>query len=253
LHIQRKFFHLIPFLLVFGWSLCGAAGLTALASPPSPDPDPGEMIPDIFKEPPLSENPTQVEMGAYEYFYHCMPCHGDQGQGLTDEFRQQWVPDHRNCWSGGCHGGRVEDQGFPIPREVPDLLGLEHFPTPELLFLYLQTTHPPQRPGALEESQYWAVTAFTLHIAGRLAPDGRVGPEAPPPGEEPASPAGAITDSADQLTGPPVETSANDASSRVPPLWIVTTVVTVIVLVALTLVWQARNSANSFIDPHDPP
>jgi hypothetical protein len=109
-----------------------------------------------------------------------MPCHGDHGQGLTDEFRQLWVEDHQNCWARGCHAGRLEDQGFPIPRVVPAVSSrpdqLLRFPAPEDLFAYLESTHPPQNPGVLKEDEYWAVTALLLSENQRLAPDGTVGP-----------------------------------------------------------------------------
>lgn len=160
--------------------LASAPRHSAWASPPIPDTDPdsGSMIPERLAVPELPENPTQVELGSDVYFYHCMPCHGDVGQGLTDEFRGIWVADHQNCWAPGCHGGRVGDQGFPVPKYIPGVLELPHFPTPESLYTYLNLTHPPQRPGVLSEEQYWAVTAHVLHLAGRLEADGQVGPQA---------------------------------------------------------------------------
>ena len=160
-----------------GISFWWYTGFTVLASPPEPDSDPDAMIPEIFQEPILSENPSQVEQGAYDYFYHCMPCHGDHGQGLTDEFRGMWVPDHQNCWAAGCHSGRPDEEGFPIPRDIPGVLNLDHFSTPESLFIYLKATHPPQYPGGLEAEQYWSVTAHLLNLSGRLPPDGQVGEE----------------------------------------------------------------------------
>ena len=42
---------------------------------------------DPFGEPSLPNNPTQLESGRHLYWRHCMPCHGDMGQGLTDDFR----------------------------------------------------------------------------------------------------------------------------------------------------------------------
>jgi hypothetical protein len=108
-----------------------------------------------------------------------MPCHGDQGQGLTDEFRQIWVEDHQNCWAKGCHGGRVADEGFPIPRYVPPVTApitiQAHFPEALELFSYLQTTHPPQRPGVLAEEDYWDLTSFVYYKNGFLEADERLG------------------------------------------------------------------------------
>jgi hypothetical protein len=56
---------------------------------------------------------------------------------------------------------------------VHDLAG---FSTAQDLFEYLQRTHPPQYPGKLAEQDYWSVTAFVWHLAGRLAEGGQVGP-----------------------------------------------------------------------------
>ena len=72
--------------------------------------------------PTLPENPSQAEMGEYLYYFNCMPCHGDKGQGLTDAWRQVWEEDHRNCWGRGCHGGHSENEGFPIPKIVPAII-----------------------------------------------------------------------------------------------------------------------------------
>lgn len=86
-----------------------------------------------------------------------MPYHGDRFQGLTDEFRSLWVSNHQNCRARGCHTGRVDDKGFPIPRIVPAIISttgkLPSF-APERLFQFLRTTHPPQHPGYLPEDKY---------------------------------------------------------------------------------------------------
>lgn len=96
-----------------------------------------------------------------------MPCHGDAGQGLTDEWREVWVEDHQNCWAKGCHGGRVDDEGFPLPQTIPAVIGPEanmaQQATSTELIAYLEQTHPPQRPGKLEKQEYEEVTAFLWH------------------------------------------------------------------------------------------
>jgi hypothetical protein len=148
----------------------------ARAAPPQPTGMPGE---DRLAMPVLPESPTQVDTGRYLYYFHCMPCHGDRGQGLTDEWRQVWVEDHQNCWGRNCHAGRSEMDAFYIPRFVPPLSGspqaLGSFQAPEDLFVFLQQTQPPQRPGALSEEEYWALTAFLLDQNDRL-PSGAQGP-----------------------------------------------------------------------------
>jgi hypothetical protein len=71
-----------------------------------------------------------------------MPCHGDLGQGLTDEFRLQWEPDHQNCWARDCHSRRYSHDSFPIPAVIPPLAGvglLTRYP-PDCLFEFLHVT-----------------------------------------------------------------------------------------------------------------
>ena len=135
--------------------------------------------PDRLAIPVMPDSPTQVDTGRNVYYYHCMPCHGDRGQGLTDEWRQVWVEDHQNCWARGCHAGREGDEGFSLPHTVPAVSGssqaMAGFSTADDLFSFLAHTHPPQRPGALAEDEYWALAAFLLHENGRLPSDGQVG------------------------------------------------------------------------------
>jgi mono/diheme cytochrome c family protein len=130
--------------------------------------------------PELSKHPSQVETGSSIYYYHCMPCHGDQGQGLTDEWRAVWEEDHQDCWASGCHSLRDADKTFTIPTVVPPLIGSTHlenrFSTPEKLFEYLKATHPPQSPGILNDEEYWALTAYLLAKNGVIPPQGEVGP-----------------------------------------------------------------------------
>ncbi len=148
---------------------------TGASAPPEPTTMPmagGGEQPDRLAIPILPESPTQVDEGRVLYYYHCMPCHGDRGQGLTDEWRQVWVEDHQNCWGRGCHTGR-EMAAFPIPRFVPPVTGsswtLSRFQTADELFAFLRETQPPQRPGALLSEEYWALVAFLLDENGRLA------------------------------------------------------------------------------------
>ncbi len=152
------------FFLLTGGGQTDASFLDAPSPHPSPTPDP-------LATPVMPESPTQLDIGRNAYYYHCMACHGDRGQGLTDEWREVWVHDHQNCWYRGCHSGRSGEEGFYIPRDVPAVMDTEHdlsqFKTARGLFAYLKENHPPQRPGALEESEYWAVTAFVLDGNGR--------------------------------------------------------------------------------------
>jgi mono/diheme cytochrome c family protein len=167
---------------------CQAAAVPDLppVSTPTPFPSTSPSLipsatatPDRLAQPPLPPNPTQLEQGRYLYWLNCMPCHGDKGQGLTDEFRKLYVED-ANCWARGCHGGRPEDKGFPIPKTVPAIISstgtLPPFATSEQLFEFLRTTHPPQHPGILPVDQYWAITAYLLDQNGHLPAGEVLGP-----------------------------------------------------------------------------
>ncbi|MBN2045496.1 MAG: hypothetical protein JW757_10785 [Anaerolineales bacterium] len=148
---------------------------TAFADAPEPTPD-------RLAEPVLTEHSTQYEEGRYLYWMHCMPCHGDFGQGLTDEFRELWPEDHQNCWGRGCHGGREMDEGFPIPKTIPAVISesgeVLPFSTPEEFYEYLLTTHPPQNPGYLAEDEYWAMTAYVLAENNLIQVGKEIGPNA---------------------------------------------------------------------------
>jgi cytochrome c len=153
-----------------------------LLTPPQPT---GEPAADRLAEPVPGKAPTQVERGRLVYYYNCMPCHGDRGQGLTGEFRLAWPEDHQNCWARGCHTGKSELSAFAIPHEVPAVAGtpwaLGRFEKADALFAYLRETQPPQRPGALSNPEYWEVTAFLLNENGRPAEAARLAAGAPGP------------------------------------------------------------------------
>ena len=72
---------------------------------------------DRLAEPTLPAAPSQADHGAQVYWLSCMPCHGDQGQGLTDEFRATYPPEEEYCWESGCHGANPYESGFTIPKE----------------------------------------------------------------------------------------------------------------------------------------
>lgn len=164
-------------LAVVTLTLCSWAGSHALGASPPDTPSPAAsqaaQMPegDRLAIPVLPESPTQVDIGRNLYYYHCMPCHGDRGQGLTDEWREAWVKDHQNCWGRGCHAARSEMEAFYIPRTIPAVIGsppvLGAFQQAEDLFAFLRATQPPQRPGALTDAEYWALTDFLLHENGR--------------------------------------------------------------------------------------
>ena len=169
-------------LVLLPWTGSHLLGTSEAGGPETVSvPTPQMPVEDRLAEPVLPESPTQVDIGRNLYYFHCMPCHGDRGQGLTDEFREIWVEDHQNCWGRGCHTGRTELSAFYIPRSIPAVIGtpqaLGIFQTADDLFAFLRATQPPQRPGALADSEYWALTSFLLHENGRPLPETESGAE----------------------------------------------------------------------------
>jgi len=157
---------ILLFLLLFAW-LVFSPFQTVIAKQDFVSPTPTY---DPLAEPPLPPNPTEFELGQNLYWHWCMPCHGDRGQGLTDEFRGIWEPEHQNCWARGCHTGRKEDTGFPIPTVVPAVVNDSHlaqFVSVQELSDYLQATHPPQSPGILKREEYHAIALFVFTMNER--------------------------------------------------------------------------------------
>jgi len=140
---------------------------TAAASQPqavTPMPTPNRLA-----EPTLPASPSQADYGAQVYWLACLPCHGDRGQGLTDEFRTTYPLEDRNCWNSGCHGTRPYEDGFTLPEKVPALVGpgtLQKFPNAANLRGYIFATMPFWKPSSLTEEETWQVTAFLLRQNG---------------------------------------------------------------------------------------
>ena len=48
------------------------------------------LVPDYTISPVMPDDPELVDIGADVYYQICLACHGDWGQGLTDEWRATW-------------------------------------------------------------------------------------------------------------------------------------------------------------------
>lgn len=165
-------------------------GLTALfasaaaqmqrGGPTRPTPTPAPTVPgavptmDRLAPPPTVPSPNQADEGAQLFWLHCQPCHGDHGQGLTDEWRAQYPPEDQYCWNSGCHGPQPYDQAFALPTAVPAIIGqgaLTKFPTLDSVYRYVSVAMPYFFPGDLTQEEYLAITA---HMArGNGLWDGR--------------------------------------------------------------------------------
>ncbi|MCP4140934.1 MAG: hypothetical protein GY755_11720 [Chloroflexi bacterium] len=160
-------FSLVLLMLLSFLFIAGNSSPTVYArhvASPTPNFDP-------LVEPYLPKDPSEYELGRYWYWYHCMTCHGNVGQGLTDEFRTFWPEDHQNCWAKGCHGGQRDDPGFPIPTFVPPLVSdsqLLQFSSFQSFYDYLKSTHPPQDPGALKDEEYRTIALYVFNMNNRV-------------------------------------------------------------------------------------
>ena len=121
--------------------------------------------PNRLAEPTLPAVPSQADHGAQVYWLSCLPCHGNKGQGLTDEFRTTYPPEEQYCWNRGCHGEVPYEQGFTIPKKIPAVIGpttLAKFSDGAQLNAYIRAAMPFWKPGSLTEEDAWRVTAFIL-------------------------------------------------------------------------------------------
>ena len=82
----------------------------------------------------------QVEQGKAIYARRCAKCHGANGEG----------------------------------KMGPSLVGPQHhlggYGTADVLFDYTQQVMPADRPGRMQDVEYWAVLAYILHENGLLPP-----------------------------------------------------------------------------------
>lgn len=135
--------------------------LLAAARPtPLSTPDAGWlMLPD------LPASATQADVGAEIYRLVCRDCHGDKGQGLTEDWIAQWDPEDQNCWQSKCHALNHPPEGFLLPTAVPSVVGpsaLSRFHTASDLHEFISENMPWHNPGSLQDEQYWQLAAYLL-------------------------------------------------------------------------------------------
>ncbi len=161
------------FFLLLGLGTSIAACATPLVATQEPEPTP-EV--DRLAAPYLPNNPTQADLGAQVYYQVCMACHGDKGQGLTEEWRVIWKEDY-NCWQSECHGNDHPPHGFSFPqtccKAVIGPTTLATYETAQDLFTYTYETMPWWNPGYMPIEDFWQVTNFLMRQNGAI-PDGIV-------------------------------------------------------------------------------
>lgn len=157
-------------------SEAGATPSLQSTSTPIPQPTPTFDLKRLERPAILSETPSQVEAGALKYWGVCMACHGDHGQGLTEEWRDAFGPEDRNCWQSGCHGDDHPSRSFLIPQDkiIPAVAGsdsLVRFRNAQEVHDFILASMPWWDPGQLTDGETWQVTAYILNMR-HVLPDG---------------------------------------------------------------------------------
>jgi len=193
---------------------------------------------DRLAAPTMPAEPSPADLGALQYYYLCMSCHGDRGQGLTEEFRSLWAPGDQNCWQGKCHAANHPPDGFEIARYVPPVIGegtLASSLGPQQLYNYISTQMPRQAPGTLTADVYWQLTAFLLRANGVDFDEQALGLEAATRAPDPGTQAEATA------TVPPVPPSEMAPHDDDPgtALWAVP--ISLFVVAVIALIWAIRH------------
>jgi mono/diheme cytochrome c family protein len=122
-------------------------------------------------QPPTVVPPVQADNGAQIYWGMCMACHGDKGQGLTDEWRNSYPAKDHDCWQSGCHGSDAPENSFEIPQiGVPALAGagtLSRFSNSFELYTHIHQNMPYFRSGSLTSEEAWSLAAYILQLNNR--------------------------------------------------------------------------------------
>ncbi len=177
--LRISLFLFVGIFLILGLFASHAAAGDSPQTTQTPSPTP---LPDIrLAKPVLLPNVTdQVNRGALKYWGVCMACHGDRGQGLTDEWRAVYGEDS-NCWTSGCHDKKHPPQGFEIPKTltIPAIAGpgrLGRFANAQQLLDFIHANMPWWKPGSLSSDDAWALTAQILRMNGTLPNNLILGP-----------------------------------------------------------------------------
>ncbi len=114
------------------------------------------------------DNSEQLKKGSIIYWGVCLTCHGDRGQGMTDEWREAYGDD-RDCWQSGCHGTDHPTPGFLIPKDlvIPSIAGpgkLARFKNAQELHDFILASMPWWNPGDLTDEEAWQVSAYILRL-----------------------------------------------------------------------------------------
>lgn len=146
-----------------------ASPQTQSTATPLPQPTPTFDLSRLDKPVVAADNSEQLKEGSVIYWGVCLTCHGDRGQGMTEEWRDAYGIEDRDCWQSGCHGPDHPTEGFEIPRDlvIPPVAGpgrLTRFKNAQELHDYVLASMPWWKPGNLSDEEAWQVTAYVLTL-----------------------------------------------------------------------------------------
>jgi cytochrome b-561 len=152
-----------------------ADGLAGLGLPASAPAAPLRQITrapaERLARPALSANPTLAEQGRQFYWARCLVCHGDQGQGLTSEWRSLLDQVEQLCLLPACDPDVLRPQDLvllPTARPVMGPEALIRFDNAEQVYRHILEAMPQQSPGALTPAEAWPLTVYLLQANGAL-------------------------------------------------------------------------------------
>ncbi len=126
-------------------------------------------------QPPTVYPPAQADTGAQIYWGMCMSCHGDKGQGLTEDWVNSFPPEEKNCWDSGCHADDAPENSFVLPQTgIPALAGagkLTRFSNSFELYRFIHENMPFFRAGTLTSDEAWSLSAYILRMNDREIPN----------------------------------------------------------------------------------
>jgi quinol-cytochrome oxidoreductase complex cytochrome b subunit len=126
-------------------------------------------------QPPTMYPPAQADTGAQIYWGMCMSCHGDKGQGLTEDWLNSFPPEEKKCWDSGCHASDAPANSFVLPQTgIPALAGagkLSRFSNSFELYRFIHENMPFFRSGSLTSGEAWSLTAYILRMNDREIPN----------------------------------------------------------------------------------
>ena len=177
--MSRRLVFVVVIILIFGGMLSVYA-MAGASSPPQTGVNATSQATPTFDiarltQPPTVFPPAQADNGAQLYWGMCVDCHGDRGQGLTEEWRNSFAFDLRDCWKSGCHGKDAPDNSFEIPQTgVPALAGpgtLSRFSNVFELQRHIQVNMPFFPSGSLTSEGAWSLAALILRLNDRELSD----------------------------------------------------------------------------------